>query len=153
MLACVLSMRIGVCVKELDMRKLSFSVAMLLAIMSGPIAGCMSEDAATESQRASEVAATPSASAYALHIDTEFAGQDEVVANPGGACVGSCDIAYLAGTVVSLRIPFPTDKINCIHFAGWTGACANQGNPCTLVMNSDLSTEVIWATTKGCQPQ
>ncbi|HEU4733492.1 MAG TPA: hypothetical protein VFT22_36615 [Kofleriaceae bacterium] len=123
------------------------------------MAGCaVSDDSVQHSQNTAELGAITNNSAFTLFLTTEVAPQDKVdVTSSDGtplrSCTGGCAFAYLAGSVLTLRVPFPNDKVNCIHFTGWSGACSGQGNPCTLVLNSDLTTEAIWANTIGCQPQ
>jgi len=94
------------------------------------------------------------ASAFVLHLSTRE--EVEVAASDGSVhppCFGSrCDIAFIAGVTVTLNVPFTTDEVNCLTFDGWTGACAGQGNPCKLVMNSDLTTATVWKRLLGCSP-
>ena len=136
--------------KELDLRKPSFGVAVALAIMTGSAAACMSEDAATEGHHASEIGAGCTASAFALHIETEGRVILSAAGSPDDSCWGGCDKAHLAGAQVSLTAPF--DRPDCLVLSGWTGACAGQFSPCTLTMNSDLSTQALWTFVRGCSP-
>jgi hypothetical protein len=124
-------------------------MAIALAMMSASAAGA--EDTA-------ELGATTNADSFVLSLTTEFAPQNKVVVTssdgtPSRDCVGSCNFAYLAGASLSLRIPFPTDRINCVQQVRWTGACAGQGKTCNLVLNSNLSTEAIWVPIRGCDPR
>jgi hypothetical protein len=138
----------------------SLSVGIVFVMVSGLVTGCaLSDEPVNESQSTAELGAIRNESAFVLTVSTETAPQDKVNVtpsdgSPGRTCFGTgCQFAFLAGVTLTLRVPFPTDKVNCIFFAGWTGACAGQGNPCTLVLNSDLTTEAIWDPIIGCNPQ
>lgn len=66
---------------------------------------------------------------------------------------GSCDFAYTGGASLTIRV-FPTQNLaDCLTFAGWRGACADQGVTCNLTINSNLSTSVIWTRLGGCIPR
>jgi hypothetical protein len=140
------------------MRIHSLSVVTALVMIGASAAGCaVSDEGVNESKTAAELTTT-SGSAFVLTVSTETAPQDKVQVtssdgSPTRDCFGGCSFAYLAGASLGLRVVFPTDKVNCIHFTGWSGACAGQGNPCSLVLNSDLFAEAIWSPTIGCQPQ
>lgn len=127
-------------------------IAFVMAVAA--VSGCaLSEGEATEATDTSELATT----AFTLHLGTEVAPQNQVVVSssdgtPDRRCIGGCLFAYLAGAKLSLRVPFPTDRPNCVAFSGWTGACAGQGNPCSLVLSNDLGAEAIWTPIRGCQP-
>jgi hypothetical protein len=112
----------------------------------------------TAGQSAAELGATTNNSAFSITISTETAPQDllQVTSSDGTPerdCFESCQFAYLAGSTLTLRVPFPTDQVNCIRFAGWTGACAGQGATCTVVLNGDLVTEAVWAIIRHCSPR
>jgi len=133
----------------------SLSVMTAFVMMSAPVTGCaLSDDGAKESQRAAALD-----SAFTLNLSTETAPQDKVhVTSSDGSpprdCFGTgCQFAYLAGSVLTLTVTFPTDRPNCIFFSGWSGACSGQGNPCTLTLNSDLTTEALWSPIIGCDPE
>ncbi|HET7500170.1 MAG TPA: hypothetical protein VFK02_04180 [Kofleriaceae bacterium] len=123
------------------------------------MAGCtVAGDDVTEGQDTAALGAITSSSAFTISISTETAPQDKVTVSssdgtPTRDCFGGCTFAYLAGATLTLRIPFPIDRTNCIQFSGWSGACSGQGNPCVVVLNSDLSTEANWSTIIGCQPK
>jgi len=139
------------------MKSNMLSVMTAVVMMGASVTGCaLSGDELKEGQATEDLIA-PSA-AFVLHLSTETAPQDQVdVTSSDGTplrqCFGGCSFAYLAGAALTLRVPFPTDKPNCIVFNGWTGACAGQGSTCNLVLNSDLTTEAIWAPIRGCHPQ
>ncbi len=57
------------------------------------------------------------------------------VSGPGISCPGDCSERLVPGTKITLTATFgPSQK-----FGGWGGACAGQGNPCTLTVNSATS--------------
>jgi hypothetical protein len=48
----------------------------------------------------------------------------------------------------------PQNRIDCLAFSGWSGACAGQGATCTVVINSDLTTGAEFGTViRGCVPK
>jgi hypothetical protein len=140
------------------MKSNTLSVVTALVMMGASAAGCaVSDEGVNESKTAAELTST-SGTAFVLSLSTETAPQDKVHVtssdgSPARDCFGGCSFAYLAGSTLTLRVVFPTDRVNCIFFSGWSGACSGQGNPCTLVLNSNLSTDAIWSPIIGCQPQ
>lgn len=142
------------------MKKNTLSMVTALFAMGTFASGCVvsDEDKLGEDKPGAEQQQVTNANSYVINIQTEVAGQDQVVVSssdgtPDRQCFGGCTFAYLAGSTLTLRVPFPRDNINCIMFNGWFGACGGQWNPCTVVLNSDLSTEVNWVIIRGCSPQ
>ncbi|MCI0529878.1 MAG: YCF48-related protein, partial [Nitrospira sp.] len=63
-------------------------------------------------------------------------GNGVVTSNPAGiSCPGDCSEDYTSGTSVT----FTATPDNGWRFASWGGACAGQGNPCSLTMDTDKS--------------
>jgi hypothetical protein len=134
-------------------------MVIALAVIAASAAGCgLTDDQTNESQSAAELTAATNTGSFVLSLSTETAPQDKVVVTstdgtPSRDCFGGCEFAYLAGSGLTLRIPFPTDKPNCIRFDHWEGACAGQGTTCSIPLNSDVWTAAIWVTIIGCRPQ
>jgi hypothetical protein len=112
--------------------------------------GCATSDEAIDENQ-SQVEAT--ISAHVLHLTV---GGLTSIQSPGTPTqwlpAGSRDYAFLHGSTVTLKEWGP-DNNNCLMFHHWTGACAGQFTTCTLVMNSDLTTEAVWVPIKGCSPR
>jgi hypothetical protein len=144
--------------KELFMTNSVLSMVMACAVLSVSAGGCaLSDESAREGQAASDLTAT-SGNSFVLFLSTETAPQDKVIVTstdgtPPRDCFGGCQFAYLAGSQLTLRIPFPTDKPNCIMFGGWSGACVGQGSTCSIPLNGDTSTSVNWVNIRGCVPR
>lgn len=140
------------------MKSCSWSTAIAFAILSASAAGCGLSDEGLGSGPQEDEASAALTNAFTITIFTETAPQNQVTVTssdgtPLRSCVGSCEFAYLAGSALQLRVPFPQDRINCLLFGGWFGACSGQGTTCNLTLNSNLSTEVNWVPWRGCQPQ
>ncbi len=140
------------------MRGNSASVIIAFVVMSASVTGCgFSDDGLSERESAAALGAAVNASAYVLTVSTETLPQDEVIVTssdggPARICSGDCQFSYLAGASLTLRIPHPSDRVNCLIFRGWLGACAGQPATCSLVLDSDLTTEAQWAPIRGCIP-
>ncbi len=71
----------------------------------------------------------------ALYRLSASARGGSVTSSPAGIDCGSdCAEVYAAGTVVTLTATPDTG----LNFLDWGGACAGQGNPCTVVMDGNL---------------
>ncbi len=135
------------------MRLAPFS--LVLALIPAAAGGCVTADIDPEGSQAAEVAEvgiTPNVSAFVLSVGTD----DGIVTVTGGGTTNTCgslqcNFAYLAGTSLSLSARgVPAD---CEKFSSWSGACSGQGNPCSLVINSNLSTTAQDSFIPGCKPQ
>jgi len=121
--------------------------------------GCVSNDGGASGDADSELTLEVGPGAHVLTLSTETAPQNvvDVTTNDGEPprdCVGTdCQLAFLSGVGLTLRIPFPTDNPNCVAFNHWTGACAGQGNPCTITLDTDKTTEAVWTRLRGCVPR
>lgn len=136
--------------------KSALSMVVVFAMVGASAAGCALSD--DQGQTASELTATTNASAFVLTVITETAPQDKVVVtssdgSPPRDCFGGCNFAYLAGSTVTTRVPFPTDKPNCIRFDGWSGDCVGSANTCSTVLDRDKTVVANWAPIIGCDPK
>ena len=84
----------------------------------------------------------PVVTTYALTVALTGTGTGQVTSSPAGiACPGDCSKRYVTGTAVTLTAT--PDAVST--FTGWTGACAGQGNACTVTLGADASTTATFA--------
>jgi hypothetical protein len=126
-------------------------------VITGAVIGC-GGSGGFDDGRTEGALRTTSDGAFVLSLGTETNGQNSVSVQssdgtPTRECVGGCDFAYLAGSTLTLLVDNPTDVANCLRFSAWDGACAGQKNPCTIVLNSDLSTNALWSRITHCIPR
>lgn len=77
-----------------------------------------------------------------LTVSTTGSGTGVVIASPAGIdCGTDCTEEYPSGATVTLTATASGGSI----FSGWGGACAGQGNPCSLVMTADPSVTAEFA--------
>jgi len=80
---------------------------------------------------------TPAVSMRTLTVAISGTGAGQVTGSQLGIdCPSDCSESYVSGTVVTLTAT--PDAVST--FTGWTGACAGQGNPCTLTLATDVGT-------------
>jgi len=133
-------------------------VVATCALLAGSAMGCVSEDAAPGEGDESGLAFEFGPGAHVLTLSTFWTPQAvvKVTSNEGTpprSCTGSnCQFAYLSGAGLTLRIPFPNDKPNCMHFDHWQGACSGTASTCTVTLDSDKSVTAVWVDTIGCDP-
>lgn len=130
------------------------SSSLVVALIGGLAGGCAISDGDTEDSRAAEVNVVPDVSAFVLHVVTE---EQPITVTASGStntntCPDSCNFAYLGGTSLSIHAG-ARNVADCLQFSSWSGACAGHGNPCTLVINSNLSTTADYTTILGCRPE
>ncbi len=78
---------------------------------------------------------------YFLSVSLDGSGSGAVTSAPAGIDCGSdCDEPYVNGTIVTLNATAASGS----EFIGWSGACAGQGNPCNLTMDTDLTTAAVF---------
>jgi hypothetical protein len=78
----------------------------------------------------------PVVPALALVVARAGAGEGTVVSDPAGIdCGADCSERYWTGTAVTLTATAAAGSV----FSSWDGACAGQGNPCTLTITTDAS--------------
>jgi uncharacterized repeat protein (TIGR02543 family) len=81
-----------------------------------------------------------------FRLDVSVSGSGMVTSDPPGiSCPGDCSEVYPRGTPVTLTATPAAGWV----FAGWGGACAGQGNPCTLTMTADRSVTATFTTSGG----
>src|SRR5678815_650895 len=90
-------------------------------------AGC----AATPSDidEAQDVQSVTSASAFVLTVSGEEEPIRVTTTNVSDLCpaFSSCQFAFLGGLTLTIKPTTTRNLIDCLQFAGWTGACAGQG--------------------------
>lgn len=128
------------------------SSSLVVALIGGLAGGCAISDGDTEDSRAAEVDVVPDVSAFVLHVATEEQPVTVTASGSTNTCGGSCNFAFLGGTSLSIHAG-PRNIADCLQFSGWSGACAGHANPCTLVINSNLSTTADYTSIAGCRPE
>ena len=132
------------------MRRSTF-FALALALV-GAASGCaVEDDTATESDELSIAV-----EAYVLHVSSDEGAIR--VTKPGPiseVCpgYGGCNFAFLGGTPLTIRPVQPNNRIDCVKFVRWEGACAGQGSTCSVTINSNLATHAVWGPILGCDPR
>lgn len=137
--------------------------ATVLAIALVTASGCALEEepadtASNEATLASgdAVAAVPS---YTLHVSgSPFSTITVTHTNHNGDTVHNscrtCDLPYLKGTKLKIRVTFPINEIDCMQFGSWNQSpCAGQGSTCNATINSNISATVRWIPLLGCDPR
>lgn len=134
-------------------------VVAACALLGGSAVGCVSEeDAAPGEGDESGLALEFGPGAHVLTVNTFWTPQSvvKVTSNDGSpqrSCTGSnCQLAYLSGVGLSLRIPFPTDRPNCMYFDHWEGACSGTASTCAVTLDADKSVTAVWKDIRGCTP-
>lgn len=85
---------------------------------------------------------------YQVTVSRTGPGAGRVTSEPVGLdCGETCSLRVAAGTTVRL---FAVADLGS-GFGLWRGACAGQGTPCSLVVNSDLLVEAELITASGPQ--
>jgi subtilisin family serine protease len=103
---------------------------------SGACAG--QGDPCTVTMSADQQVSASFVSLFTLTVAT--AGSGAVTSSPAGiSCGADCSESYVSGTAVTLT----ATPAAGYAFGGWSGACAGQGNPCTVAMTAD---QVVAAT-------
>ena len=136
------------------MRNSSLSI---LLISIAALSGCAVADATSnEGQTAQASTVSPDNSAFVISVGTD---ENPVRVSAPGTTTNICDIgsscnfAYIAGTTLTVSTN-PQNRIDCLALTRWGGACAGQGATCTVVLNSDLSTDAEFETfIRGCVPE
>lgn len=130
------------------------SYGMISAVFCGVVAGC----AATPSDidEAQEVQSVSIASAFTLSISGDEAAIRITTTNVTDTCpvFQSCQFAFVGGSTLTIKPTSTRNLVDCVQFAGWTGACAGQGSTCTVVINSDITVgQNFWTHISGCIPK
>lgn len=127
----------------------------LMLISMAAIGGCVAPDGSSDESKTEQASTVrPDNSAFVITVGTdENPVRVAAAGTTTNVCSGSCSFAYIAGTTLTISTN-GQNRIDCLAFTRWGGACAGQGNPCTLVLNSDLSTDAEFETfIRGCIPE
>jgi hypothetical protein len=130
------------------------SYGVISALFCVAFAGC----AATPSDidEAQAVQSVTSTSAFALTISGEEEPIKITTTNVSDTCPADsqCQFGFIGGSTLTIKPTFTRNTVDCLQFAGWTGACAGQGSTCTVVINSDITVgENFWTRILGCVPK
>jgi len=86
--------------------------------------------------------AGPAASEFSLLVSRAGAGGGAVASSPAGIdCGADCSETYGRDTAVTLTATPAAGSA----FASWGGACAGQGNPCTVTIDADKTVAAVFA--------
>jgi len=127
-----------------------FSFSLVVALSAGTFAGCAVEDRDPDgSQHAARIVP---ATSFTLTVGSE--AETVRVITGGGTTKGGTGstLSFPAGTPVTINAQLQ-NLGDCLKFDSWDGACAGQGRPCSLVVNSDLDTGAHYVAIFGCIPQ
>jgi hypothetical protein len=130
------------------------SCSVIFALIGAMVAGC----AATPSDidEGQDVQSVTNTSAFTLTISGEEAAIKVTTTNVSDTCPADsqCQFGFIGGSVLTIKPTTTRNLVDCLQFAGWTGACAGQGSTCTVTINSDLTVgENFWTHISGCIPR
>jgi len=110
-------------------------------------------DSDTEASQTAEIV-TPSVSAFVLTVGSDENSITVTSSAPTNTCpaFATCNFAYLQGTALTIKTPLK-NLPDCEIFNHWDGACAGQGATCSVVINSDISTNAFFGPLSGCIPK
>ncbi len=129
------------------------SFMSLAVLMFSASIGCTQTPNDIDESQSDEIAAAPQVSAFVLTV-SGIEGED--VASPGRVDVcggGPCNFAYIGGTRLTITPDGSGAGADCLQFVGWGGACAGQGDTCTVVIQSNISAHSQWGRILGCVPR
>jgi hypothetical protein len=132
------------------MRSCSFT--LIVALIGGTLGGCAMTDGDTEDRQTAAIA-VPAVSQFVLSVATQDLPL-AITASSGihNSCAGSCTFTYTAGTSLTI-FAGPRDVPECRQFGGWDGPCAGQLDPCTVVINSNISVTAFYGSIPHCITQ
>jgi len=130
-----------------------YSFSLVLALIGAASGGCAMTDSGTEGSQTAEIV-TPSVSAFVLTVTADENRITVTSSSPTNTCpaFSTCNFAYLGGTALTINTPLK-NLVDCEIFNHWDGACAGQGNTCSVVINSDISTTAFFGPLSGCVPK
>jgi hypothetical protein len=133
------------------MRICSFS--LVLALIGAASGGCAMMDSNTDGD-AKLGTETSALSAFVLTVGADENSITVTSSAPTNTCpaFSTCNFAYLQGTTLTIKTALK-NLIDCEIFNHWDGACAGQGSTCTVVINSDISTNAFFGPLSGCIPK
>lgn len=130
------------------------SYGVISALFCVAFAGCAA--APSDTDEAQEVQSITSLSAFALTISGREEDIDVTTTNVSDTCpaFSQCQFGFIGGSVLTIKPTSTKNLIDCLQFAGWTGACTGQGSTCIVTINSDITVgEKLWTRIFGCVPQ
>jgi hypothetical protein len=95
-------------------------------------------------------------SAFTLTISGEEEPIKITTTNVSDTCPADeqCQFGFIGGSVLTIKPTTTRNLVDCLQFAGWTGACAGQGSTCTVTINSNITVgESFWTHIAGCVPR
>jgi hypothetical protein len=118
------------------------------------VAGCSATP--SDVDEGQDVQSVVTTSAFVLTVSGEEAAIRVTTTNVSDLCpaFSQCPFAFLGGSTLTIKPTSTRNLIDCLQFAGWTGACAGQGSTCTVTINSDITVgEHFWTRILGCVPK
>ncbi|HEX3764835.1 MAG TPA: hypothetical protein VHW23_39335 [Kofleriaceae bacterium] len=120
-------------------------VSLAVAALGATLGGCAVTDGDSEASQSAEVTVKPAAS-FTLTVSGGQA--EEVISSTSNSvCNSTCGYVFAGGT--PLTIEALEDNTGCLIFKHWDGACAGQGEVCSIVINSDLTTNAVYHFNAG----
>jgi hypothetical protein len=118
------------------------------------VAGCATTPSDLDEAQAAQ-SITPR-TAFTLTISGEESAIKITTTNVSDTCPADdgCQFGFVGGSVLTIKPQSTRNLVDCLQFAGWTGACAGQGSTCTVTINSDITVgENFWTRISGCIPK
>jgi hypothetical protein len=118
------------------------------------VAGCATTP--SDLDQAQAVQSVTNTAAFTLTISGEEAAIRITTTNVSDTCPADeqCQFGFVGGSVLTIKPAMTRNLVDCLQFAGWTGACAGQGSTCTVTINSDITVdENFWTRIGGCIPR
>jgi hypothetical protein len=118
------------------------------------VAGCATSPSDLDEAQADQ--SVSNRTAVMLTISGEEAAIKITTTNVSDTCPADsqCQFGFVAGNVLTIKPTTTKNLVDCLQFAGWTGACAGQGSTCTVTINSDITVgEHFWTRISGCIPR
>ena len=121
-------------------------ISILVSAMGAMHAGCATSPA--------EGTVTESLSAFVLTVNADETNISVTTGGTTHVCpaFSTCNDAYLGGATLSVKA-VAKNLVDCLKWTSWTDACAGQGNPCSLVINSNLVVGANYGVISGCIPR
>lgn len=130
------------------------SSGLIAVLVCAAVAGCAATPTdANEDQVAQGITAN---AAFVLTVSGFEAGIRVTTTGVSDLCDADaqCQFAFLGGSTLTIMPVATQQRVDCLQFAGWQGACTGQGTTCTVVINSDISvSERFWTRISGCIPK
>lgn len=127
-------------------------LALTFAALATAATGCIADQPTSTDEDHAELAVRPD-TAFTLTVTDPWELFPTAQGNGQLWCFGAGTCSIPAGTPLTITLNSRTNPRNCAHWTGWASACAGQGVPCLVTINSNLSLGYTVAFTEpGCRP-